>query len=151
MYLTVHGSAAILIATKVVNPWWAFILAFISHFILDAIPHGDEKIFDAGLPSKKRYQRILTATAIDFVILMIYTYFIITKLPLDPTLIFIAILGAILPDILWGLYDVTNWKIFKYFFKLHKLFHYILKNKWNLKTGIIFQIIIVAILSLFIL
>ena len=50
MFLTAHTSVALLISTKIINPFLGFILGFISHFLVDIIPHGDESI---GIKSSK--------------------------------------------------------------------------------------------------
>ena len=71
MYLTAHSSAGVLIAAKVVNPWLAFVLGFLSHYVLDMIPHGEENIFDKTY-HRINYRNLTKALLIDFILLLIY-------------------------------------------------------------------------------
>ncbi len=136
MHLTTHAAVGILAATKTANPWWAFILSFILHFVLDLIPHGDESILDKNRPLAGQYKRILSFSGSDFIILISYTYFILTKIDTDPVIIFSAVLGSVLPDVLWILQDITHSKILKPFNQIHKLFHNPLKIKLKPATGV---------------
>ena len=147
MFLTVHSTIGIAIATKAASPWLAFIFSFFAHYILDAIPHGDESIFK-NHTAKQKYQNIIKFLIIDLVIMAIYIFFIMTKVPLNPVIIFAAVLGSILPDILWGLYDVTHLKILKPFMSIHNLFHNPLKIELPLKVGLILQIAIIIVITL---
>ena len=149
MFLTTHSAIGIAIATKVANPWLAFAFAFIAHYILDIIPHGDEPIFKTET-KKQRYKKIIYALIIDLIIVAIYIFFIMTKIPLNPVIIFAAVLGSILPDILWGLYDITQIKIFRPFTQIHNYFHNPLKKILPLKVGIIIQIILTIVVTLLI-
>jgi hypothetical protein len=150
MFLTTHSSIGIAIATKVVNPWLAFIMAFIIHYLFDAIPHGDESIFDTKT-KKHRYKNIVKSLIIDLIIVSVYILFIMTKIPLNPIIIFAAVLGSILPDVLWGLYDITQIKILSPFAKLHSFFHNPLHKNMRLAAGIVLQFILIIIATLYIL
>jgi len=61
-----------------------------------------------------------------------------------------GMIGGILPDLLVALYMLTKTKLLEWFFNFHRWNHYLLigrmKNDIPLKTGIIMQIIIFAIL-----
>ena len=150
MFLTAHSAIGVAIATKATNPWLAFSLAFIAHYILDAIPHGDEALFDNMKTKKDKYTKLSIMLIIDFVIIAIYLLLIMTKISLDPVIIFAAVLGSILPDILWGLYDVKPIKILKPFIKLHSACHNVFHKKLSLKTGLLIQLLIVILATIYI-
>ena len=42
MYSPIHATTGLLLATAIPNPALAFLAGVGSHYILDAIPHGDE-------------------------------------------------------------------------------------------------------------
>ena len=46
MFLTSHATAAVLIAEQIHSPTLAFALGWLSHYLLDAIPHGDDELLD---------------------------------------------------------------------------------------------------------
>jgi hypothetical protein len=46
MYQIVHGMAGAVIGSRLDSPILAFILGFVSHFILDAIPHDSNEARD---------------------------------------------------------------------------------------------------------
>ncbi|MFW0862121.1 MAG: hypothetical protein ACKKL6_00870 [Candidatus Komeilibacteria bacterium] len=150
MYLTTHSAVGIAIATKTINPFFAFILAFIAHYILDMIPHGDEEIFEKDISAAKRYKKIISIVIFDLIITGIYAFMIMTKTNINPVIIFAAILGSILPDILWGIYDVRKIKILKPFVKFHNFFHNPAKKNIPFKMGIAMQIALVVIIYILI-
>jgi len=150
MFLTAHSAIGIAIATKAANPWLAFVFAFIAHYFLDTIPHGDESIFNKSKSKKQRYSKILSFLTADLIVTGIYVLIIMTKTPLNPIILFAAILGSILPDILWGLYDVTKIKILKPFVVIHSLFHNPTKKNLSLIAGIVIQVIVIIIATLYI-
>ena len=47
MFLTVHAATGILIGKYTGNIYLAFIAGFLSHLILDIIPHGDQLILNS--------------------------------------------------------------------------------------------------------
>jgi len=54
MLLTPHILVGALIGFKIQNPWLVFILAIISHFALDAIPHRE---YDIKALKKKKIDK----------------------------------------------------------------------------------------------
>ena len=64
MYLTVHGASGLFIGSQVGNPWLAFVLGVVSHFILDMIPH-ESKSIDEWYERGKGRGRFFLAGIID--------------------------------------------------------------------------------------
>ena len=79
MFLTVHATAAVLITQKISNPLLAFIIGFISHYILDAIPHGDDKIFERW-QGKAQLRVMALVAAVDFGASLLWLNFLIDQL-----------------------------------------------------------------------
>jgi len=70
MILSVHLLTGAAIATRVQNPILGLLLAFLSHFVLDFIPHREYATFP-GDPIKERWKGKLTTIlkiAVDFLI-----------------------------------------------------------------------------------
>lgn len=157
MYLSVHTPTSLIIGSQVGNPLLAFIFAFIAHLILDIIPHDPIifKDFDQWT-DKKKIKKFFIMACIDFVVLGIFLIilFLNQKLNLNNYSIWAAIIGGILPDILWGLNDLSGKKIKilnKYGYFHHKILHSMIKKDSLLpwKYAILSQTII-FVLSLWI-
>ncbi len=148
MYLTAHSSAGVLIAAKFVNPWLAFVLGFLSHYVLDMIPHGEENIFDKKY-HRINYRSLIKALTIDFIILILYIYFIMTKLEVNQITLLAAVFGTVLPDLIWGFYYLTKWKILKWPTKMHNYLHMLIKHRQlPLSYGLVIQSLTLIVFTL---
>ncbi|MBT7553105.1 hypothetical protein HN670_01390 [bacterium] len=151
MFLTTHTSAAILIASKVSNPILVIIFAFLSHFVLDAIPHGEGNFFSD--PKKNHHQkmvRFVKAAIIDLLIASIFLFSFLYYVQPDNVWIFIwASLAAWLPDFSWGAIELFKIKSLKWFYIFHHKMHDLLDVVYPMKYGLVFQaLFIVSILAL---
>ena len=149
MFLTVHGAIGIIIGQRITSPWLAFILGFIFHYIFDIIPHGDTKF-------PKRYYNVIYASLagiIDLIVLAIFMIFIGTKVEILKINILLAITGSLVPDILQAVYFISRQKILGSLKKIHDFFHSLISKKIELGfiTGIIFQILLLILLTFIIL
>lgn len=150
MLLTVHATAGALIGQQINNPVLAFVLAFISHFILDIIPHGDQDwIEEYKGDQKSKVKKIISIVVIDIVILLVL---LVSKYyyseSFAPSLsIGAGILGGILPDFLVGCHELSD-RLFKKFYKFHFWIHDLIKVKPSTLQGVVFQAIITGILLL---
>lgn len=166
MYLTPHASVGILISQTVDKPLPVFLLATLSHFVLDFIPHGDE---DMGRWARERPKNAVLLSIIDVGLLglMLVVLYTTQSLP-QMALISAGVLGAVVPDLLSNVFPIihhyTNWLFivrlvhgsldklqFKHLVRLHDWFHRLAHNTTNahmtVKQGIIFQsaLVIVAV------
>lgn len=100
MYSPVHATAGELIATAIPNPTLAFLAGISSHYILDAIPHGDEELYhDEEWKTQHRYRRVIGINALDLACLIGLTLWAIQRPGVATSqLMLIDILGSILPD-----------------------------------------------------
>lgn len=123
MFLTVHGAAAILISEQTNSISLAFILCFISHFFLDFLPHENLSL-RRWLKKEHEIKRYFFLALADFSLLTIVTSILFFKFIFaNPYIIIAGILGAVLPDVLWGLHKVTNWKFLKPYHNFHTWVH----------------------------
>ena len=137
MLLTVHASLAVLIGQHVKSSWLAFILGIISHFFLDAIPHGDKNIEKNGHIRKLIALAILDTISLGTFLAILFTHVHFAH----PKIIAWAIIGSIIPDISWGLKYLTKTKIFWPFPELNYWAHHIIKFDFTLPQGLIIQTI----------
>lgn len=150
MLLTVHATAGAMIGQQVNNPVLAFILSFVSHFVLDMIPHGDQDWIDEYKGDQRsKVTKIITIVVVDIVILI--TLFVSRFYFLGsftPNLsIAMGIIGAILPDFLVGCHELSD-RLFKKFYQFHFWVHDLIKVKPTALQGVAFQVIITIILLL---
>lgn len=107
MFSPVHASAGILIARFTPNPATAFALALVSHFLIDAIPHGDES---PDAPNLQRpVSRFIAVVFLDSSVAVAAILILIFSGHTPPADRLIAgVVGSITPDGLWGLEYVLN-------------------------------------------
>ncbi|MBU1130845.1 hypothetical protein KJ840_01815 [Patescibacteria group bacterium] len=130
MFLTVHAASGIFIGSQVSAPWLAFILGFVSHWLLDFIPHGDEKVIDRSKFSESRLKKMLfyVAAADTLGIIILFYFLISTETIVLTSGILWGMLGAVAPDYLWGLHKITRIRVLKPLHKIHNWFHLKLTN-----------------------
>ncbi len=139
MYLTVHSAAGLLIAKLIPNPLAALIGGFLSHLILDFVPHGDEHLTEGKTPSKG-FRRLMGATVIDGAIMLLFTLLYLSIEPqISLGVIILAILGSILPDIMQGVYMLTRAPWLKSFAYYHEAIHNIPGHKISWPEGMVVQ------------
>jgi hypothetical protein len=147
MLLTVHAAAGALIGQQIGNPFFAFVLAFASHFILDMIPHGDQDWIDEYKGNQKeKVRKIIILVALDVLalfILLVSKYFFDS---FTPTLNIVAgIMGSVLPDLLVGIHELSE-RHFRRFYRFHFAMHDLIKYQPSTASGLFFQIIILGAL-----
>jgi len=135
MYLTIHTPTSLIIGSQVNNPLLAFIFAFIAHLILDIIPHDPIELRDWN--KNREVKKFLLIACIDSIILGIFLVilFLNQKLDINNYSLLVAILGGLMPDILWGLNDLTKKKIKilnKYGYFHYKILHPIIKKGYHI-------------------
>jgi len=135
MVITPHLLAGAAIGAHSPNVWAAFCFGFISHYLLDSLPHW-EYLNNLKLTRLIYFVKIF----IDFIIAMIIVSFIAWPLKL---MIIFGIIGALLPDIIEFLHQSCKIKIFRPLSLFHKKMHYY--KRVSLFKGLISQIIIVII------
>ena len=150
MFLTVHAMAGIVVSESVSSPSVGFLLGILSHLALDLIPHGDwglnkwvDKVQD------KRRLRIMIVALLDLGVLAVLSLTLIEFLPISNFKVtFWAVAGALLPDFIWGLNMLTRSKIkpLDWLSSLHHKIQWLTTDKLTLKSGLVVQLAILALL-----
>jgi zinc transporter ZupT len=145
MLLSVHATVGAIIGENVNTPLLAFVLAFISHFILDIIPHGDAKLIKAYRNDFKN-KGFLYLIIFDLIatIIILALLLISHKISYSQK-VFWGIMGGILPDLMVASHEITN-KYFKRWHKIHTWTHDRINWAIPLQLGIIVQIIIIYLI-----
>lgn len=162
MFLTAHAAVGIVISQHVDKPLDIFLLGLASHFILDFIPHGDERLFkDDEWKVHKKYKRVVLFTLADFVLLggIIVFLYGTADLPTSARLT-AGILGSIFPDVvshfLPFFHEKLNWlaavrwlhtllkgvqlgRFLKVHNKLHVFLHNLMKFRLSQNSGLAVQ------------
>lgn len=151
MFLTTHATVAAALTQSIPNPWVAFVIGFFSHFVLDAIPHGDEII--GSSPTKKgQTTRLFIAASIDGVILFVVLFTALSRgwFPF-PTAALFAATGAMFPDALQILPEIFDSPILSRFRDFHHRCHagleksFFFRRRAPIVVGIILQILTLLI------
>lgn len=142
MFLTTHAVVSIATLKITEDPIILFGINFLLHYILDSIPHGDWGILKGFKNTIVNYI-ILFLGDIFFVLLVLYLY--INSNSYSTFNILCAVFGAILPDILWGLYDLTKLKFLKIFVNINHFAHQILGFQEEQRLYFLTQILVIII------
>lgn len=133
MTATAHALVGAAIITKFPNPW-GLLLAFLSHFPLDYIPHWDT------ITNGKKHSKIfnLLVTAVDVLLGFILVWYFFGRLA-PPVILFLAVIFSQLLDWLSAPYYFFNINLYpsRIMYQFQKKFH----HKLGLPFGLITQII----------
>ena len=151
MTLTTHATLGAVIGHATGNPLLAFIFGFISHLLIDMIPHGDTGISDNFRVHKRRRKHAVAYVMIDAVIAIIFVLLLANTRDIESMRAYSwGIAGGVLPDLMVGIYEVTKTRLLRWFNTLHFFFHdYFVKRKGDvpLYYAIMAQIVLIAYLQ----
>ena len=130
-----------------------FLASVLSHLALDAVPHGDTGIghwIHSSPDRKTKLSRLLPMSVADQVIALV-VFVILLRSPLFASvplpLLLAGAIGSMFPDYLTGLRDVCK-KAPPWLENLHRLHdrcHFQGNDPFSIRTGLIFQILIVLV------
>jgi len=130
MFLSNHAAVGALLAVHTDNPASAFVLGYFSHYLLDMIPHGDEKV-STWMKEKHTNLRSAGVFLADLSITAIFFLSLSWKIDFPhPYVVAAGVFGAMLPDFLYGFYDLIR----KYL-SPEKKKHYREKGGWLIKLA----------------
>jgi len=139
------------------NPWLAFIAAFASHFILDAIPHWNYQLkskakdpsdpLDGKMIWGKKFIVDILKISLDFAAGIALSILFFSKGADQNTAVTIlGALGGTLPDALRFAYWQLKVEPFKFLQKFHYWIHPKKERQLSLAVGIPLQVLIVAVI-----
>ncbi len=134
------------------NPILGFFYGLLSHILLDMIPHGDSLMYvkykNKELSVKKAAAKAILDAVLAIVLVVI---FFNLSLPGSHLVLSMAIVGAVIPDVFIGFYELLFPRVPKFLKIIHKWHfknHDLIAKKFDLsvKQGLLFQIIIFLLL-----
>ena len=141
MILLVHLISGAVIGQKILNTILAIILAFLSHYFLDSLPHVEYNIENI---TKKQWSKILPNIlniTLDFCIgILLISMFSDNRL-----IVYVCGLSAAAPDILTVLYYLAPNRILKIHYGFHQKIHFLKQIKISKFWRIVSQTIVVII------
>ncbi len=152
MILTPHILVGAAIVSKMPNIW-GLILAFLSHFVLDSIPHCEYSLKGIKRSKGGQFFRDIIKAELDFCLGIVIFVFIAADLSSTRVVYgLLGILAAISLDGSLFLYFISRKKWFRRITKLHHYIH-IKKDKNKQKTTFlkIFSQVLVSVLAILIL
>ena len=99
MLILAHSTVGLFIGTVVPNPVLSFFLAWLSHYVLDFIPHSDTGYFKSAEKDWLKNKRVVAWVFVDAFLSIILLYLVIIKTEFTLSLI-AGYLGSLGPDIL---------------------------------------------------
>ena len=151
MTLTTHTTIGALIGKATGNPLLAFIFGILSHYLVDIIPHGDTGLSDSFRIKKTRRKKAVAYAMVDACVAIFFILLIAnTKEFASTTALTWGIIGAILPDLLVGLHDLTKSRLLHWHNQVHFFFHdLVVKRRGDvpLYYAVLAQIILIAYLQ----
>jgi hypothetical protein len=141
MLVTTHLLAGAAIGSLVSNLPLAIILAIVSHYSLDYLPHFDQGVF------KHKIKKFYFWAAVDFAISGLTLFFLLEYIGYSAQILLVA-LAAILPDLIDSTPYVSNYlhrsRLVNRIYKFHEQIQNPGK-KYIYSFGIIIQVVIVGI------
>lgn len=155
MFSTIHGTVGAIIGQTTNNIFLGFFGGILSHFLLDAIPHGDEMLIaDSKHPTKSEIKKVIFIATVDFILMIVVlaSLWWSNNLSMNWSVIS-GIVGGLIPDAINALYIFCRWKFIESFNGFHgRVHHLILQKDITLSQGLIVQFITaVIIIGIFIL
>lgn len=140
MFVTTHVAIGALVGASFPSRALAFVLGFISHFLVDMIPHGDEHMLD-GYKSGNKVRRAIAYVTVDAVAAIYVLMLILGSTPeaVSPFVKW-GIAGSVLPDVLVAIYEATKFKpFFRKFTAWHHRNHHHIIGKYRKGRDIPFR------------
>jgi hypothetical protein len=149
MILLTHMFFGAVIASKISNPFLAIILAFLSHYLLDFIPHIEYSINNLVTKEWRRVFADILKVALDFCLGLLLISIFSDFRPITLVCVFVSVL----PDGFSFLYlFFERNRVLKYFSDMHqKKVHFLRNNKKISKFWRIFSQAGVVVISILIL
>ncbi|MBI4133008.1 hypothetical protein HY478_00180 [Candidatus Uhrbacteria bacterium] len=150
MFLVTHAAVGAIVGQATGNPVLAVLGGFISHFLIDIIPHGDSNLYK----SYKKGERVRLAKAYVTMDAVATTLFVLLLFNFrdffHPLNVSLGITFGILPDLLIGLYESGKAPWLSSFHRVHFFFHNLIVNRKRdlpFRYGFLMQLIVLALLQ----
>jgi len=136
MFLTIHAASGLVIGKYTGSVLPAFLIGFVSHIILDMIPHDPVEMDKWKMSEVKKFMVI--EFFIEFPLIAIMLAALTWSGLITWSWVYVAaIVGAVAMDFLWGMKKlVPKCKIFGLFEKINHLSHIIFAKNYHIRWQI---------------
>ncbi|MBI2593205.1 hypothetical protein HYW44_01000 [Candidatus Daviesbacteria bacterium] len=141
MTATAHALVGGAIAYSVQNPALGISLSFLSHPLLDFIPHWD---FAWGWRKKTKF-KLFCEASLDLTAGIVLSYALFGQF-MNPYYFLACLFGSVVWDLMEIPYWFFNWRFFPFSF-LHNIQHHI-QGKAKLPWGVLTQVVTVGVIIL---
>jgi hypothetical protein len=154
MFVATHATVGALFGEVLPNhPLLTFALAFVVHFLMDLIPHGDSLLCHKFAKGEKT-KLAVTIQITDMIVMVIFAVYLCTQVIVHQRFaVIMGIIGGVLPDALVALYELFHFKCLKKFHHIHKFFHNWLTSRigdLSLVNGMIMESAILTTIIFFV-
>ena len=157
MTLTMHAVIGATITAWTGNPLLAFLIGLMSHYVSDAIPHGDEWVYWRHVHNKKDTIALVSATIDVLALIGVWVAVITLRDWPSVTSLSVAMFGAILPDLLIHVHNIhkphftqatsriiqTYYRALQAHYQFHMFCHNLAHTPIRYRTAIGYQVIAV--------
>lgn len=149
MYLVVHASVGAALGGAMPATWMAAPVGFLSHFVLDIIPHGDGVVGRVLLRKENRLALVALALLDAIAALCIVVLLWLLGFIQSPEGAVLGAVAAMLPDILSGFTALSHGTFLKDFDEFHGWNHQLLGVEAPILVGAALQGIVFTLATLF--
>jgi len=154
MFMVTHAAVGALVGGVVGSGPLAFTLGFISHFLMDMIPHGDEFMMDEYKSRNgSRVRKAVAYVTIDAIATIMAILVMLSNAPAHMhDAMKWGIIGGVLPDLMVGIYEATKLKILRAYSAWHHRNHHHIIGKYRhgrdipFKWGVAYQVVAAILL-----
>jgi len=148
MFLFAHAAIGAAVAPLAGSPLPAFLAGWVTHYLADAVPHGDESL-GRWASARNEVGRFALLAGIDLLLLAGILAAVFAARGFDWTVLAGAV-GATVPDFLWGLEKIFKRRLFGRFQSWHRLAHGLIRRKLPTAVGLALQFSVAAVLWYFV-
>ncbi len=144
MYLVGHAAVAMSItrALGITDPAAAFGIGWVSHYLADFFPHGDEPVGEWTKKGNEVRRLMMVVVCDGALFLAAFTFF--TARHGFSYVMATAALGSFVPDVLWGLEKIFKKKLFGF----HERFHFANHNFFHIQLPLFVGILAQTVITL---
>lgn len=153
MFLAVHAVVGAISGNAAPDPVSALTVGFLSHFLVDLVPHGDEHMYE-GYKNGARVRRAILYIACDVIATLVLIAMLFIEQDFFSTRnVALGIVGGLLPDLLVGLYEMGQPKALRSFHRFHMRNHHFLIKRLRkferdipMRYGLLLQGVVLSVL-----
>lgn len=141
MFISVHAAIGVAAtsALGVTEPAMAFTVGWLLHYVVDAVPHGDEQLGAWAMRRKKPTRTMALIFSADFLVASL-SVAVISLVNGFSWVVLFAAAGSMVPDVLFGFEMVLGRRTFSWLTRFHNAAHKSTSFIYSLKYGLPMQI-----------